>query len=440
MIKQARWYLSAAVIAAGGAVAIGQAEAAGFGLKEQSAEAQGTSYAGAGARADDPSTLFYNPAGITHLHGYQISLSAAGIFPDGTLASGSATNTARLPAGGTTGMNSGVSAFLPSFYATAEINPRLFAGLAVTSPYGLATKYPTSSITRYYGLTTSLRVINIGPTLAFKVTPQISVGGGLNIETADAHLSNSVDFGTIGYAYRIPGLYPGSADGLGTLKGTDTALGWNLAALYEPGDDWRIGATYRSAVFHNLTGTLGYQSVPTYLQAKFQNAAASAKVPEPSTFSLSAAKDIGPWTALADVTYTGWSVFQNLTVISGGAVTTATAEKFKDTVSVAVGADYRLNDQLTLRGGVAWDPTPVQNSYRTPRIADNDRFWLSIGATWRPTPNWAISGAYSHLFANNDSVNLTDLGPGTVNYLKGSLSGIYNVSVDIVSAQVTYRF
>jgi long-chain fatty acid transport protein len=119
---------------------------------------------------------------------------------------------------------------------------------------------------------------------------------------------------------------------------------------------------------------------------------------------------------------------------------TSTPENFRDTVALSLGAEYRLNEQVTLRGGTMYDQTPVQDVYRTPRIADNDRIWLSVGATWRATEKLAISGAYSHLFAANSTVALSDAGPGSPNFLKGNLNATYNLGIDIVSAQVSYKF
>jgi len=261
----------------------------------------------------------------------------------------------------------------------------------------------------------------------------VSLGGGLNIETAQAHLSNAIDFGGLGFVHGIPGLFPGSADGSATIRGSDTALGWNAGALYEPVAGTRIGLTYRSAVFHDLSGTVNYYSVPTLLAAGFHNGPATAKLPEPSRAALSVAQDIGDWTLLGSLTYTGWSIFHSLTAFSGTTAISSTAENFHDTVAVAVGADYRVNDKLTLRTGTMFDPTPVRDNFRNPRLADNDRYWLSIGATYRPIPNLALSAAYSHIFASNASVN------GATSSA-GSLSAMYSLSIDIASVQVAYRF
>jgi long-chain fatty acid transport protein len=431
----------------GGAILAGPqaAQAAGFELKEQSAIAQGNAYAGAGARSDDASMMYFNPASIARLKGYQISVGAAAIVPNGTLANGTATTGALLGGrtySGIVGSNSGVNAVVPNIFATAEIGDGLVAGLAITSPFGLATKYPTNSIARYYALTSQLRNVNIGPTLAWQATPEWSIGGGLNIEMAESHLSNSVDFGAAGALRGLGalGYVPGAKDGIGTVKGKDTAIGWNIGVQYQPQPGTVLAFAYRSSIIHLLTGTLSYQNVPSLFTAAFPNVSATAKLPEPGSASLSFAQDIGRWTALGSVTFTSWSQFKTLAVYTGSTLATSTPENFRDTVALSLGAEYRLNEQVTLRGGTMYDQTPVQDVYRTPRIADNDRIWLSVGATWRATEKLAISGAYSHLFAANSTVALSDAGPGSPNFLKGNLNATYNLGIDIVSAQVSYKF
>jgi long-chain fatty acid transport protein len=440
-----RAFIHVSVTAAALVAGVTAAQAAGFELKDQSAVAQGTSYAGAGARADDPSTMYYNAAGITQLPGIQISTGLSAIMPQANVRSGSATTGALLgftPYAGTTGNDAANNAIVPNIYGSAQITDQLWAGLAITSPFGLATKYPASSVARYYAVTTALQTINIGPTVAWKILPNWSIGGGLNVETADAHLSNAVDFGGIGALHGLGflGLLPGTADGLATLKGNDTAVGWNLGTLYQPQPGTNLGLSYRSAMFHALSGTLSYQNVPLPLAAAFTNANATAKLPEPATGDLSIAQDLGRWTLLGDLTYTGWSVFRTLSVYTGSALANTTIEKFRDTLAISLGADYHWNDQLTLRAGTMYDPTPIQNADRTPNLPDGNRVWLSIGATYKPMPNLSLSAAYSHVFVNSSTVNLVDAGPGTANFLKGNLVASYGSSIDIISVEATYRF
>ena len=163
------------------------AHAAGYEILEQSAITQGNAYAGAGARADDPSTMFFNPASLTHLPGIQISGGLSAILPGGNLVSGSATAGGLLgyaPYKGPVGSSGpGVNALVPNFYLSGQVTDQLFLGLAVTAPYGLATKYPADSIARYYALTSQLRTVNIGPTVAWRLLPNLSIGGGVNVRS-----------------------------------------------------------------------------------------------------------------------------------------------------------------------------------------------------------------------------------------------------------------
>lgn len=414
-------------IALGAVAAAGTAQASGFALLEQSATYQGASFAGAAARADDPSTLFFNPAGMTQLPGYQFSINGSLIAPQAILNSGSATTLAGTPAVGTTGSNAAATVLLPSFFATAQVAPDWHVGLAVTSPFGLATKYNTDSIARYNALTTSLTTYNFAPSVAWQALPTLSVAAGLRVEVADAHLSQAVDFGTIGYSRGIRGYYPGFHDGISSLKGSDTAVGWQVGLLWQPLPGTRVGLDYRSAIFHDLSGSVTFQNAGP-LAPVFAGGSATAKLVTPDTYSLSLAQDVGQVTMLAGVDFTEWSHFKTLQVNYTGPAL-ATQENWTNSAMISAGADWRLNDTLTLRSGAAVDLTPVLNAYRTPRIPDGTRYWLSVGATWRPRPGLALSAAYSHLFVDSTKVALPSL---DANY--------NNNQINILSAEATLSF
>lgn len=434
-------------IAMAAASAAGTAQASGYALLEQSAMFQGASFAGAAARADDPSTLFYNPAGMTQLPGYQISASGSLIMPQANLGSGAASlNTPLGPyfpggfPGGSTGHDAGASVMLPALFATAQVAQDWHVGLAITSPFGLTTKYDTSSVARYYGLTSSLRTFDITPSVAWQALPTLSVGAALRVETASARLSQAVDFGSIGYAYHIPGYFPGANDGIAQVKGSDTSVGWQLGALWQPLPGTNIGFDYRSPVFHNLGGSIYFQGAgPISANPTFAASTAAAKVVTPDTFSLSWAQNLGQVTLLASVDYTLWSRFKQL-LITWPTGSSLTQENWNNTIMFSAGADWRVTDTVTLRGGLAADLTPVSSDYRTPRIPDGNRYWLSVGATWKPIPRLALSAAYSHIFVDNTKVSLTDLGPGTPNFLRGNLVANYNNQINILSAEATYAF
>lgn len=420
------------------------AHAAGFALKEQSAVAQGTSFAGATARADDPSTLFFNPAGMAKLPGYQVSLNAAWIAPSSVLSNGSASRAPLFgggPIGGETGGDAASATVLPAGYVSVPLSPDWHAGLSITAPFGLTTKYAPNSLARYYALTTSLTTVDVSPAVSWQATPHLALGAALLVEYARANLSNAVDFGSLGAAAGLAGLglLPGRADGNASFHGDDTALGWQLGALYEPAAGTRVGIDYRSAIVHRLTGNASFQRVPAPLTPFFAGGAAIAKLPEPAMLSAGVTQAIGAWTLLADVIWTEWSTFRNLLVTYPGG-RSQTVETWRDAWGISLGAEVRLNESITLRAGTAFDQTPTRTATRTPRIADGDRYWLSLGATWQPQPHLALSAAYSHIFVDAGDVALTDAGPATPNFARGNLAARFGNAIDIGALQATLAF
>ncbi len=333
--------------------------------------------------------------------------------------------------------NAGENVLLPSLYATAEVLPGWHVGLGITSPFGLGTKYGTDSVARYDALTTSLQTVDITPVVAWQPLPVLSVAAGLQVEIADARLSQAVDFASITDQalahYGLRGPTPGTADGISAMKGSDAALGWQVGLLFQPLPGTRVGFDYRSAIFHKLSGSIAFENAGA-LAPHFPSSNASAKLVTPDTYSLSLAQDLGPLTLLAGLDFTQWSRFKELTINYTGVNAPGTIhENWHDTVMLSAGADWRVLPGVTLRSGVAFDRTPTADSNRNALIPDANRYWLSVGATWKPIPVVALSAAYSHLFVDSAKVNTTTL-TGT------SLQASYNNQIDIFSLQGTLAF
>ncbi len=144
---------------------------------------------------------------------------------------------------------------------------------------------------------------------------------------------------------------------------------------------------------------------------------------------------------LAGAEWTNWSRFRDLVVnFDNGRAPSITQERWRDSWFFSAGAEYRWNERLTFRGGVAYDQTPVQAVERTPRIPDNDRYWLSVGASYQVRPGVILTGGYTHIFAPDSTVSLQDPGPANTNLLRGNLDATYRASVDIVTAQLRFAF
>jgi long-chain fatty acid transport protein len=213
------------------------------------------------------------------LPGYQASALGTIIVPRMEPQRGGASRAAVLgggPIAGSLGGDAASDAFVPATYGTAQVGQDWFVGIGVTSPWGLVTKYGTDFIGRYHALTSELLTMNVAPTVAWRVAPTLSLGAALQVQYAAARLSNAVDFGSAGAISGLGamGLRPGGADGRATADGTDVALGYQLGLLWEPAAGTRLGLSFRSAVFHELSGDTTFEGVPAPLARAFRSGAA----------------------------------------------------------------------------------------------------------------------------------------------------------------------
>ncbi|MBV9248998.1 MAG: outer membrane protein transport protein, partial [Acetobacteraceae bacterium] len=196
-------------------------------------------------------------------------------------------------------------------------------------------------------------------------------------------------------------------DGEFNLQGQDVAVGYNLGVLLEPRPGTRIGLTYRSRIQHELDGQATF-NVPTPLNASpaFQSGPAHATLVLPDTAALSLTQELGRrWAVYLDLMWTDWSVFKTLSAFrSTGELITSSVQNYRNSFTVALGASYELGEKLTLRAGTAWEGSPVQEAFRDPRVPDNNRYLLSVGATYRISPRCALDVAYAHVFVPNASV------------------------------------
>jgi long-chain fatty acid transport protein len=238
-------------------------------------------------------------------------------------------------------------------------------------------------------------------------------------------------------------------EGVANVSGSDNAWGYNFGAMFDVSPATRVGLSYRSQIKYTLSGTVNFTNTPAAFglvpavasQLAAGNVTADVKLPD----SLSAAlfsKITPQWDVMADLTWTHWSVFQNLTFVrAGGAVLASTPENWKNTWRAGLGANYHYNDAWTLRVGTAYDKSPVPDAFRTPRIPDNDRTWLSIGAQYKVSKAGAVDIGYAHLWVSNSTINLPAPGyPATSAASSGTLVGTSSNKVDIVSVQYRHNF
>lgn len=401
------------------------AMAAGFQLKEQSAALQGQAFAGASSKADDVSTIFFNPAGLTRLSGTQVNIESSIIAPSAQFTPSAVTaNGVGAPSptiADNHGGDAGVAKLVPAFYAATQLaDPNWHVGISVNTPFGLATQYANGWVGRYYALESDLLTTNVAPTIAYKINNQFSIGANVQAQYIQAKLTQAVDFGV--------------GDGISKLTGNDYGFGYGVGALWEPRQDTRIGLNYRSRIQHTLDGDL---KVRTPAGALAVNVGAKADVTTPDVLSLGITHELNDqWSVSGELAWTNWSLFNHLTVIDDNGTTRQDIqEDWSDTVFVALGAEYKYNPLWTFRGGLAYDQGAVDTEHRTFRIPDSDRFWTSLGASYKITDNANLDLGYTHIFARGSDVNENAAAASS-----GTVAGSFDSNVDIATAGVSFKF
>jgi long-chain fatty acid transport protein len=400
-------------------------------------QGRGVGNANAGVRAtgDDASTVWWNPAAMTRLRRSSLALTGSVILPDGRFRDEGSfrapTPMGPLPFTGGLGQTDD-AIFTGAVFAVWSLNPCWKVGLGVNTPFGLTTNWGESWIGRYHATKSELLTVNINPSVAWKFHRNWSVAVGGSAMYAKATLGSALDLGAALGS-------PQSADGQVEMEGDSWGYGFNGGLLWEPTPCWGFGLHYRSRVKQDLEGDATYQ-VPAAAAplvaatGRFVDTAATTSVTLPDTAGLSVVYRAGPqWSILADVTWTGWSSFEELDIdfANPAEPNNVTPWDWDDTWRVALGATYAPNRCWTFRGGVAWDQSPIPDSTRSPRIPGNDRVWFSAGAGYRFNRNVSVDLFYTHVF-----VERADSSRATVE--AGALIGHYDSGVDVVGFQLNW--
>ena len=420
----------ATVALTGIAVAVSSAYAAGFQLTEQSSLGLGRAYAGAGVVGDDLSAAHYNPAGMTLLPGTQIQAGSVYIEVDAPFTGDDGTKE--------NGRFKGQA--IPTGYITHQINDQLWAGLAMTVPFGMGTEYNKDWKYAEAGNESMVMTIDINPSIAYKINDFVSVAAGLSIQYAKAELGKA--------AHGLAGIHPQAGPiyarlGNGKVKADSWDWGYNLGIMIQPTETLRFGLSYRSAIEHNAEGDFTFtSSALANFGGSLTFGDAGVYVKTPDTVYLS-----GTWEATQDLRLSGlvrwakWSNFERLDIYSdsasavlGKTPVSASEHNWDDTWLFSLGADYRLNNEWTVRGGIAYETGAIEAQYRTGTIPDADRVWLTLGATY----NYSNKVQFDFGAAYLRGVGNKDLWSHTENHQK--IGEYDSIDAFILGAQVQYRF
>ncbi|MEK7876589.1 MAG: outer membrane protein transport protein [Pseudomonadota bacterium] len=397
--------------------------AGGVAIGTQSGSGTGNAFAGGAAAAEDASTIWYNPAGMTALQGdKQFAISGNVLVPSFKFSNTASTGAAYAAPGD--GGDGGSLAVVPQGYFSMSLGANWKAGVAFNVPFGLKTEYDAGWRGQLTALKSEVKTYNVNPSVAYKLRDTVSLGAGVSWQRLEAELTN----------------FAGGA-GVATLKASDTGYGFNLGALVNLTPGIRYGITYRSAIKYQLNGTITLSALPA------GNGGATADLTVPENASLSVFGTVSPqWDLMADVTWTRWSRFQQLTVLRStasalgavGSRITALPFNWRDTWRYSIGANYKPSPAWKFRFGLAYDQTPTNDVDRTARLPDQDRTWVAFGAQYKVSKAGAIDVGYAHEFIKDATVN--NPVPGFTTCAAGCLNGKFADKADILSVQYSHTF
>lgn len=415
------------------------AHAAGFMLTEQSAGSLGRAYAGAGVDGTDLSGVYYNPATMVLHKGTAIQMGFVGIGLNLDYV-GEDANGNEVTANGRE-----KSQAIPHGYIVHQINDKVWFGLGMTVPFGMGTEYDDNWAGNEHGISATILTFDLNPNFAFKLSEKFSVGVGASIQYAAADLkirkNNTDDLANKGVK---------DASVRSEIDADSIAWGWNVGMMWSPLENLRFGVSYRSQIQHDAEGDLTIdplsataadgsdisQSLGGLLsQMKaYGDMDGAASVTAPAWAMASVAWDVNDLVSLyGTFRWTDWSSFDELKIDGNGETKSTIPNKWRDTYLGSLGMDLRLTDWWTLRGGIAYESSPIANpQYRTAIIPDADRWWFAIGSSFKWSDNFQTDISFAHLHGVHER-NLYDS--------NGNKEGRFRkLDAYLLGAQMVYKF
>ena len=402
------------------AVMTSNAKAGGYSTSLYSTSGLGNAYSGSSTGSHDVSDIFFNPAVTAGKDKSEVIASFSylrlAIDPDNI-----SSNFIAGKRNGAESRNVGTQKLIPALYFSSPINDKLAFNLAISSPFGLETKYNKNWPGRFRALNSSISTLNFNPSLAYKITNDLSFGAGLVAQYYTANLTKEV--------YTSPIL---ATSGLATVDGSDWGYGYNLGLKYDISKDVKIGLGYRSKIDYKLKGNVDVND--NFLASKFK-----AKTTTPESMSIGVAYNVNPdLQIVADSIWTRWSRLKNLDVVAQNSLLNSTTKfNWNDSFLHSVGTNYALNKNNLLRTGLAYEKEAMNDRNREPRVPSSDKYWITAGLNHKIGDGLEIDLAYVHQIYKTAKINIVDYGDKNV---EGSVSGKYKTSVDVISLALKKQF
>ncbi|MGE5190434.1 MAG: OmpP1/FadL family transporter [Gemmatimonadota bacterium] len=439
--------------------AAASANAGGFRLPEAGAKAMGMGFAFT-AQADDPSAIYFNPAGLTQLEGQNVMVGVTYIKENGGTFDGTTPLSFGTPISET---QKTLNFLVPNAYWTRKASPNFAYGVGIFVPFGLGQEYQNRNTSYFRNQITKidLMTIVINPTVAYKVNDVLSVGAGIDFMYGKAKLAKTpVNLGIGDNTAGTNNLY--NLD----MEADGTAWGYNFGVLLIPTKAVKVGFNYRSKFSLDLKdGDVDLSSISTAPRTALGgfslsqlwpggptttfHTTGSTTINMPATATLGVACTLDRLTVEVDADATFWHSFRSLDisippVVIGGTLPvlgpSSTPKNWDDVVGVYVGAEYRVTDPLALRLGFRYDPTPVPAETMGPELPDANKLYYSAGAGYKVS-NWTFDVAYMYVDKQDRTVNNQSVPPISATGTPGAgFNGTWKGDAHLVALDIGYKF
>ncbi|VVO46877.1 Outer membrane protein P1 [Pseudomonas fluorescens] len=403
-----------------------QVQAGGIMLYEIGTDNAGLANAGAAARAQGPSTIASNPAGMSYLPGTQITAGLQVLYghlkfdrDEDTNVAGSSSGNALDPIPGA------------SFFVSHELDDHWSVGFGQYADFGLAVNYDNDWSGRYFSQNASLGGVSFVPSVAYRLTEQWSFGVGVKAMYGMLQAQTAIDRSPFGLTDR--------GDGQFKYKDEDWGFGANVGVIYAPQSGTRIGLTYTSKVDLDFEDGLDIKGNGPALD-RLDGAKTKLDMTVPQTVTLSLFQQLdGQWALLASVNWQDWSEFGEIaaqvdTSADNARSTTVDAD-FKDTWHLSLGAQYQATPQLLWNVGVAYDSSAVSDGNRTFTVPMDESWRIATGATYALNKETDINVSWAMIWIGDMSVDQTKSVSG--NRTSGQFDKAW---IQALTGNMTWRF
>lgn len=412
----------------------------GFQINENGARAMGMSGAFVGL-ANDPSAVYFNPAGITQLAGARFSFGATYIRP----------NTAFTgPTPATTESKLKPRYFTPAnFYFTYDLGNDFWLGFGFQNPYGNGIEWEDDWVGRYKTTKMELKTYNFSPTFAYKISEKLSIAAGVTVSFADVIIARKVKYIPTGNPANPLLVLPDDANI--EMTGDNTAIGYSAGLLYKPTKELSVGLSFHSNVKYDFKGdavvTLGLKT-PAAMAKYIPFGKISAPFKTPYVFTAGLAYHANDELVITgDFQYTGWKSYDKLEVTFAdykpdgkNPYISTSVRDYQNSFIARLGAEYILSDQFTIRGGGLYDKNPIKDERLDATLPDADRFGVNVGLGVKLAKNVTVDIAYLFIMFKERTINTsTDIVPLSVTNLQQPWNGKYKSSAHLFGLNFNYN-